>query len=345
MIRSKKCLVTGGSGFVGTHLIKRLLDSNNQVISIDIADPNEEIKSNIDFRKIDIRDFDNVKKACKDVDYVFNNVALVPISKADKIFDEVNAGGTKNVLQASLDNNVKSVVHLSSSAVYKIPRKGDIITEDYPIEPVSSYGRAKYRAEEICFEYMKKGLSVSVIRARTILGKDRLGIYSILFDWILNNKKIYILGDGSNKFSYVSRSDLVDAMVLSAEKGSGEVLNISTEEYGTYRGDLEDLIKYAGSKSKIIPINATFCRTILRILDKLNLSPLAEWHYATVDKEYAFDINKAKGILGWKPKDSNQKMFRESYDWFKENYNFLVKTGTTHTTKLNRKIFWIIEKL
>lgn len=345
MITSKKCLVTGGSGFAGSHIINRLLELKNNVISIDIAEPSKEIKSKIDFKKIDIRDFDDVKKACKDVDHIFHNVALVPISKADKLYDQVNAGGTKNILQAALENNVKSVVHLSSSAVYKIPKKGDVISEDFTIEPVSSYGEAKYHAEEICFEYMKKGLSISIIRPRTMLGADRLGIYSILFDWILNNKKVYILGDGSNKFSYISIKDLVEAIILCTEKGLGEIFNISTNVYGSYRSDLEELIQYAGSKSKIIPINASFCRTILKILDKINLSPLAEWHYKTVDKEYVFDISKAEKILGWKPKDSNKKVFRESYDWFKENYHSLKKTGTTHTTKLDPKIFRIINRL
>lgn len=343
-MKNKKCLVTGGSGFVGTHLVKKLLELGNSVRVIDIEEPEESIKSQIEFSRIDIRNFSDVQKACKDIDYIFNAVALVPISKADKLFEEVNAGGTKNILEASISSNVKSVVHLSSTSVYKIPKRGDVIDENYQLEPVGAYGRAKYCAEKICTEYMKK-IPISIIRPKTILGPNRLGIYSLLFDWILHNKPIFIMGDGNNLYSYISISDLVDAIVLSAEKGDGETFNIATDRYGTYRDDIVDLIKYAGSSSKIHCINADLCRGILKILDKANLSPLSEWHYSIIDKEYVFDISKAKRILGWIPKDSNQKMFRESFDWFKDNYNLLNKTGTTHRTKLDPKIFGLINRL
>jgi len=202
----------------------------------------------------------------------------------------------------------------------------------------------KYHSEEICLEHIEKGVPISILRPKTILGPNRLGIYSLLFDWIMHDKPIFIFGDGNNKYSYISISDLIEAIILSAEKGIGQIFNIATDRYGTYREDIEDLIEYAGSKSKTHPINATICRTLLKILDKLKLSPLSEWHYSIIDKEYVFDISKAKKILGWKPHDSNQKMFRESYDWFKENHHLINKIGTNHTSKLNPKIFKIINK-
>ena len=344
-MKNKKCLVTGGSGFVGINLVRKLLQEGNEVSILDIIEPEHDVMSKITFFKADIGNYEKVKQACKNIDHVFHTVALVPISKADKIYDKVNAGGTRNVLEACVENGVQSVVHLSSSAVYKIPKRGDVIDENFPIEPVSSYGVAKYHAEEICFEYIKKGLPVSIIRPRTVLGIDRLGIYSLLFDWIMHDKPIFIFGDGGNLFSYISASDLAEAMILCADKGSCDIFNISTDKYGTYRSDLEDLIQYAHSKSKIKTLNSTLCRLVLQILDKLNLSPLAEWHYKTIDKEYVFDISKAKRILGWIPKDSNQKMFRESYDWFKKNYDSINKIGTTHRSKLNPKLLGIINKL
>ena len=345
MINSKRCLVTGGSGFVGTHLTKKLLDLGNYVRILDITEPDKEIDSKVEFFKGDIRNAEKVKIACKDIDHIFHAVALFPISKADKIFDEVNAGGTKNILDAAIENKVQSVSHLSSTSVYKIPNRGEVIDENYPRVPVGAYGRAKYHAEEICFEYVKKGVPITIIRPKTILGQNRLGIYSLLFEWIMNDKPIFILGDGKNLYSYVSISDLVEAIILSAEKGIGEVFNIATDKYGTYRGEIEDLIKYAHSRSKVHSVNSNLCRFILKSLDKMNLSPLSEWHYSIIDKEYVFDISKAKKILGWSPKDSNQKMFRESYDWFKENYTSLHKIGITHRTKLNPKIFGIINRL
>lgn len=344
-MKNKKCLVTGGSGFVGTHLVKKLLDLGNEVKVLDVVKPDKSIADKVEFWNVDIRDIHNVKKTCKNVDYVFHTVALVPIAKADKIFDDINAGGTKNIIEASIHHGVQSIMHLSSTSVYQIPKRGDVMDENYPINPVGFYGKAKYHSEEICLKYIEKGTPISIIRPKTILGPNRLGIYSILFDWIMHNNPIFIFGDGNNKYSYISINDLLEAILLSAEKGSGEIFNIATDRYGTYRGDIEELINYANSKSKVYSINASVCRSILKILDKLKLSPLSEWHYSIIDKEYVFDISKAKKILGWVPKDSNQKMFQDSYNWYKENHHLISKVGLNHTSKLNPKIFKIINKL
>jgi dTDP-D-glucose 4,6-dehydratase len=83
----------------------------------------------------------------------------------------------------------------------------------------------------------------------------------------------------------------------------------------------------------------------MKFLDKLNLSPFSEWHYSIIDKEYVFDISKAQKVLGWNPKKSNNQLFQESYDWFMNNYKNLGVVGTTHKTKLNPKIFKLIDKL
>ena len=233
----------------------------------------------------------------------------------------------------------------SGRIMFKKPERGDVIDEDYPLEPVASYGRSKFLAEKICLEYMKKDVPISIIRPKTILGPNRLGIYSILFDWIKNNKPIFIFGDGQNKYSYIGITDLIDATILSATKGKGEIFNIATDKYGTYKGDIENLIQYAKSGSKTHCVNATISRQIMKFLDKLNLSPFSEWHYSIIDKEYVFDISKAQKILGWNPKKSNNQLFQESYNWFIENYEKLRITGTTHKTKLNPKIFKLINKL
>ena len=344
-MKDKNCLVTGGSGFVGSHLTKRLIELGANVSIIDIEKPNSLIENDVKFFNYDIRDAEKLNDACKNIDYVFHTVSLVPISKADKQFISVNADGTRNIINAAIKNNVESIVHLSSTSVYKIPDRGNIIDENFPLEPVAAYGQSKFLAEKICLEYMKKDIPISIIRPKTILGPNRLGIYSILFNWIKKDKPVFIFGDGKNKYSYVGISDLTEAIILSATKGKGEIFNIATDNYGTYKGDVEDLIQYANSNSKTICVNATMARQLMKILDKLNLSPFSKWHYSVIDKEYVFDISKSQKILGWQPKKSNKELFQESYEWFKENYDNLKTTGTTHTTKLNPKIFKLIDKL
>ena len=124
-MKGKNCLVTGGSGFVGSHLTKQLLDLGSNVKIIDIEEPNPSIRKDVEFFNIDIRNSVELNNVCKNVDYVFHTVSLVPISKADKQFESVNANGTKNIINAAKNQNVESIVHLSSTSVYKIPKRGE----------------------------------------------------------------------------------------------------------------------------------------------------------------------------------------------------------------------------
>ena len=167
-MKGKNCLVTGGSGFVGSHLTKQLLDLGSNVKIIDIEEPNPSIRKDVEFFNIDIRNSVELNNVCKNVDYVFHTVSLVPISKADKQFESVNANGTKNIINAAKNQNVESIVHLSSTSVYKIPKRGDIINENYPLKPVASYGRSKFLAEKICLEYIENDIPISIIRPKTL---------------------------------------------------------------------------------------------------------------------------------------------------------------------------------
>lgn len=342
MKKKKTVLVTGGSGFLGNHLVKALLRKGYNVRILDIRKPDKSVINDVDFRQVDVRDFKKVADVVDGMEIVFHTLAVIPMSKAGKGFNDINYGGTRNVLEASLKKKVRKVVHISSSAVYRIPEKGDVIDENFSIKPVGIYGKSKWKAETACFEYIKKGLPITIIRPRTILGTERLGIFSILFEWIKNDKKVFMLGSGNNLFSYISIDDLVDACIKAEDKGNNMVFNIGNDDYGTMKDDIYELIKYAKSKSEVVPLNAAFVRFMLKLLDIVKLSPFSDWHYQTIDKEYVFDLTRAKKILSWKPKDSNKKILRETYDWYLKNYKN-VKIGTSHKFAPSKRLIKIME--
>jgi nucleoside-diphosphate-sugar epimerase len=141
-------------------------------------------------------------------------------------------------------------------------------------------------------------------------------------------------------------NDLAEAMLLMSQKAGSEIFNIGTEKFDTLKNDLQGLIDYANTGSKIVSINPAIAMNLLKILDKFNLSPLADWHYLSYHKDFYFDINKAKTILGWQPTYGNQDMLIESYKWYIENFkNVELQFGTTHRKSVRQKLLKILRDL
>lgn len=339
-------LVTGGSGFFGIHLVQRLLDSGEEVRVFDIAESEiERIDKSIDLVQKDIRDYSAVYEACRGVDVVYHTAAVLPIARAGARYREINIEGTRNVLEASLKRGVSKVVHISTSAVYYGAPEKAPIDENSELHPLGSYGRAKFEAEQLCRKYREDfGLDVSIIRPRPIVGPGRLGIFQILFDWLKDGKNIYILGSGNNRFQFISTSDLAEVCLLAANKAGGGDFNIGAEKFSTLREDLEALAAHAGTGSRVVSINATLARYTLKLLDMLKLSPIVEWHYKTYDKDFFFDITKAKKLLGWVPIDSNVDMLIRTYDWYLQHYKQLEsRLGTSHRYSLRQRVLRLLK--
>ena len=331
-------LVTGGSGFLGISLVRRLVKEGNRPRVLDIHDLNEpELSDSVTFIKGDVRDAQTMAEACRDVDTVFHLAAAVLPTRGKKAYSSTNAGGVRNVMQASLDNQVKQVVHISTSAIFGAPSRLPV-TEETEFHPMGYYGNAKHQGEQEIRRYRQEGLRVAILRPRTIVGTERLGIFHILFDWIKAGKRIPIIGSGNNLFQFISARDVVDASVLAAQVESNEDFNIGAEEYSTVRADLEALVKHAGSGSRVVSIPAPFVKLSLQVLDLMRLSPLMDWQYKVADKPFYFDISKAKSLLGWQPQDSNVKMFTDSYDWYVANFRDDVSAyGSTHRQAVRQR--------
>lgn len=341
----KVVLVTGGSGYFGSLLLKKLMCKGYKCINFDISSDNEQDES-IEFIQGDIRDFDAVLAACKNVDIVLHNVAQVPLAKDDELFKTVNYDGVENILKASLQSNVKKVVYTSSSAVFGVPDKNPV-TEDSIPNPGETYGQAKYDGELLCQKYIDKGLDVSIVRPRTIMGHGRLGIFQILFEWIYTGKNVPVFDNGNNVYQFVHSDDLADACILAGEiKGYG-VYNCGTSEFGTMREVLESLCKYAdtGSKVRSVPMKPAVIG--MNITSKLGLSPLGAYHALMYGKSMYFDISKAQKELGWDPKYSNEQMFKDSYDWYVKNRDAVLsaKSGSHHRTSVKQGILSLVGKL
>ncbi len=344
-----KHFITGGSGFFGLHLIDRLLQDGQEIVVYDTSQLDEYIlkRKGVSYVCGDVRDTSRLKEAMKGVDIVHHNAAVLPVSRSGKVFWDVNVTGTKNVLSASNEAGVRKMLFVSTSSVYGIPSSLPI-DEQTPLTPLGDYGWSKYEAEQIVEDFRSShSLDVSIVRPRTIVGTGRMGIFGILFDWIAEGKRIYILGDGSNLFQLLSAPDLASACALMTTVPCiNEDFVIGAEKYATVRQDMESLIAHANTSSRVQPVNAFMARTLLSVVDWMKISPLVDWHYKTPHKPFYFDITKAKTLLKWQPRDSNESMLCNTFDWYAKHRTALrMTTGTTHRKGVKQGILSILRTL
>jgi len=321
----KKVLITGGSGYFGSLLLRKLLERGQPCAVLDINDA-EDRPAEVEFIRADIRDAALVKKACEGMDAVFHNVAQVPLAKDAEAFDSVNRQGTGNLLDAALKAGVRKVVYTSSSAVFGVP-KANPVTEDMTPEPQEAYGRAKLDGEKSCHRFAAQGLDVSIIRPRTIMGHGRLGIFQILFEWIRSGSNVPVLGKGDNVYQFVHADDLAEACVLAAGRAGSRIYNCGTDRFGSMRDVLEKLCAHAGTGSRVRSIPMAPAVAMMKVTSALGVSPLGAYHALMYGRSMYFDITRARAELNWQPKFSNEEMFIDSYEWYLRNRDAVLAEG------------------
>jgi nucleoside-diphosphate-sugar epimerase len=336
--------ISGGAGFLGLHLARRLLADGHQVRTLDVAPLNDPgLEASVEELQGDVRDRDRVDRLVADADIVVHAAAALPIQASRDSIRSVNVTGTEHVLQAARAAGAKRVVFISSTAVYGVPEKHPI-EEDDPLVGVGSYGESKIDAEALC---RVAGVETTIIRPKTFIGPERLGVFEILFDWIREGRRIYILGKGHNRYQLLAVEDLVDAVVRAADapEAAGETFNVGATEFGTVRSDLQALIDHAGSTSRLRPVPVKPAEVALRGLELLRVSPLAEWHYKTAHRDSFVDVSKAQRLLGWQPRLSNRDALVETYDWYLANRGRVGGAGVTHRVPWNQQALGLLKRL
>ena len=329
---SQTYLITGGAGFLGINLARNLLARGHRVVSYDIADFSYPERSQITEVTGDIRNPKSLSRAMKGVDIVIHTAAALPQYKPQDIYP-TDIDGVRNVLQASLDANVQRMVHVSSTAVYGIPDHHPLLETD-KLDGVGPYGEAKVKAEEICQEFRDKGLCVPIVRPKSFIGPERLGVFALLYDWAKDGRNFPVLGSGNNRYQLLDVEDLCDAIYACCtlpKEQVNDVFNIGAKQFTTLKEDYQAVLDAAGKGRKIVSIPAAPAIWTLRLLEKMNLSPLYRWVYETVTEDSFVSIEKAERVLGYKPKYSNKDALLRNYKWYLDNLQqFEGQSGVSH---------------
>jgi nucleoside-diphosphate-sugar epimerase len=318
-------LVTGGSGYFGTTMVEQLVSGGYRVRNLDLNPPKDH-PDGVEFVLADIRDLDAVRQACFDVDVVFHNVAQQPLAKQTSLIESVNIDGTRTLLRAARDAGVAKVVHTSSTSVYGIP-DANPVNEEAPLTPIEVYGKAKAAAEGLCREAAGRGLDVTIMRPRTLVGHGRLGLFSILFDWVADGVPVFVFGRGDNPYQFVHAADMARACILAGQREGATSYNIGAADFGTMRETLEALTIHAGTGATVWSLPVRPAALAMAGLSRAGLAPFGAYHWLVYGKPLWFDIGKARAELGWEPKYSNNAMICEAYDWFVEHRDDLSSEG------------------
>ncbi len=339
-------LVTGGSGFLGINLIRYLLAKGHKVRSLDKEPFDYPEQDQVEVILGDIRDLKVVTESMKGIDIVVHCAAALPLYTKEEIFT-TDVDGTKNMLAAAQREKVQRFIHISSTAVYGIPDHHPLVEDDKK-QGVGPYGEAKILAEQACEEYRKQGMIVTIIRPKSFVGPERLGVFALFYDWAKDGHGFPMIGSGHNRYQLLDVEDLCDAIYLAATidaAKANDTFNIGAKEFTTMKEDYQAVLDRAGFGKKIVGLPAAPVIWTLRILEALKLSPLYKWVYETASKDSFVSIEKAEKQLGYKPKYSNKDAMIRNYDWYIANLDkFEKSSGVTHRVPWKQGILAVAKK-
>lgn len=334
----KKYLITGGSGFYGSILKKELIEDGNFCVSIDLEKDNY-IHKNLISIKGDIRNksildqiFNNYK-----FDAIFHCAALLAHEIKDKNnLWTSNVNGTNNIVDYAIKNNCPKILFISSNCLWG-KNFGYKVTEEEIPEPIEIYGKSKLECEKILLSNKDK-LNSIIFRSPTIIDEGRLGLLSLLFEFIDENRKVPIVGNGNNKYQFIYAKDMVQAMKKALNYNETDIFNIGSDNVKSFNDVYRYVINKAGSKSKLLHFPKNLMTTCMEICFKLGISPLGPYQYKMISANFVFDTTKIKEKLDFKPTLSNEEMLLKSYKYYHENRKEIESRSNVSAHNKNAKM-------
>lgn len=313
-----KMLITGGAGFVGSHLCDRFTRAGHQVVCLDNFESGDlnNIRQLLDCRnfklvKGDIRDTPLLDRAMRDVEAVFHLAAQVHVDRSyfePRLTYDVNVMGTLNVLEVARENDVRTVVHASTSEVYGSALYAPI-DERHPLNALHPYGASKVGADRLCYSYRHTfGMDIRVLRPFNIFGPRQRaygygGVISIFARRVLSNQPPIVYGDGRQTRDYTYVADVVDGYekMLSLAQAPAEPVNLGTGVEIPIVDLARAIIKAAGKEDQLAPVHV-------------------EPRVAEVGRLIA-SAKCANEVLGWKPQYDLARGLTTFVEWFR-NFGF-----------------------
>ena len=344
-------LVTGGSGFLGINLIRHLLAHGaREVRSLDLVPFDYPERGDARVRTVvgDVRDREAVRALMAGCRAVVHCAAALPLCDEAEI-RSTDVDGARIVAEEAKAAGVRRFVYISSTAVYGIPDHHPIAETDR-LEGVGPYGESKIAAEGIVRGLDAPDFAVSVLRPKTFVGPERLGVFALLYDWAHTGHDFPMIGNGRNRYQLLDVEDLCDAIGLCLTHPAldrvRDTYNVGARHFATMREDWQAVLDAAGHRRRVRGTPAWLVIPALRALEALRLSPLYRWVYETAPQDSYVSVEKLRAALGWEPRFSNRDALLRNYAWYVANIDrFRGRSGTTHRVPWKQGILTLIKHL
>jgi len=315
----RRVLVTGSSGFVGQTVVVHLLGAGYEVVGCDLLPANGRVPTHPhvvgDIRSNDL--WHQLERY--GIDRIVHCAAAV-VSQAVRdpgTVRSTNVVGTEQVVAFARRAGVRKIVFISTCCLWKSSMHRAVLETDTP-DPGEVYGLTKLRGEHLLLGEGRRtgGFDAVILRSPTVVGARRIGYFSLLYDFVFQGKRVWVVGSGNNRQQFVSDEDLAVACRLGLEYANTDVFNVGSDEVRTLRTLYGDLIDFAGSESKVTSLPATMTLLGMRAAYRLGISPLGPYHYRMIAEDFVFDTSKAKRVLGWSPTATNTEMLLDGYKYY-----------------------------
>jgi len=324
-----RALVTGATGFIGSHLVRKLVERGDEVRCLSRESSNITRLNNVRCEIVhgDLKDKDSLRRALEQIDVVYHAAAVMSGGRW-KEHEEATVRGTERLLEVSLNQCVKRFVHISSIAVYGTShvRENAVVNEDFPFEESPGhYRRAKIESEKLVSQFQEKGLPTVIIRPGIVFGPHGKILFGNIGYSLFGGRILLILGKHNRPLPLTYVDNTVDAIILAAttEESIGHAYNVVDGELNQ-NAYLNKLISSTNANSISIRIPFLFAYSCGLLVELLRYTRIISWDFLTSSrtglvsqyrKTVHFDTSKAGKEIGWKPRVTLEEGLRETF-WF-----------------------------
>ena len=322
-----KVLITGGTGFIGGALVKRLLSQGSSVRVL-VRDPGSDAaeslkRSGAEVFKGDITDLSSCTRAVEGIDLVFHCAGMLGgWRKSEKELMDVNAGGTLNMLRAGRNSGIKGFIHVSSCGIFGPLKDGEAARDDHPYNPINIYEKTKVEAEELALSYATEGMSVAVIRPEFVYGPG--GMHLLPLFRAVNQGRFVLFGGGRSTLHPTYIDDVVDALLLAADnpRACGKAFNIAGERPVTVKEFVGCMAEAMGSPAPALNVPVPLAKAAGFLLDHtwglFAKPPLSLAQAGYLSENRAFTCKRAADVLGYSPKVGLAESMGRSVAWYRK---------------------------